>query len=153
MEAHLSHLLLPFLRAPPTQQVSGTHRLGAILGPRCVSGRLMGWLQEINLVSGGGVSLPSGTHSNAVPLLNRREEILLQGPGLGWWHGAQLVQHTAVAMVTLLLFFRRRGRMDFSFSPNHLPGLPPFCTLWEPDSPAYCLLLSAMGESSPAPWC
>lgn len=104
------------------------------------AGSQVGSRLALNLVSAGGVSLPSGTHSNAVPLLSLGEEILLQGPGLGWWHGAQLVQHTAVAMVTLLLFFRRRGRMDFSFSPNHLPGLPPFCTRWEPDSPAFCFL-------------
>lgn len=60
------------------------------------------------------------------------------------WHRAQAGWHAAVAMVTLLLSFQRR--MDFSFSPDHLPGLPPFCTLRATDCPAplpsaFCRLL------------
>lgn len=53
-----------------------------------------------------------------------------------WGDGTEPNQASTlqVAVVTLLLSFRRR--MDFSFGPDHLPGLPPFCTLWEPDCPA-----------------
>ena len=49
-----------------------------------------------------------------------------------------------VAMVTLLVSFRRR---IVSFSPDHLPGLPPFSTLWEPDCPAPLPLLCATGDN------
>lgn len=48
-------------------------------------------------------------------------------------------------MVTLLLSLRRK--MDFSFSPNCLPGLPPFYILWEPDCPAPLPSTSAIGDS------
>lgn len=69
----------------------------------------------------GGAPLPHGVCLTAAPLLGDGKE-------------PSQASTLQVAMVTLLLSLRKR--MDFSFSPNHLPGLPPFYTLWEPDCPA-----------------
>lgn len=72
----------------------------------------------------GGTPLPHGVCLKAVPLLGDGKE-------------PSQASTLQVAMVTLLLSLRKR--MDFSFSPNHLPGLPPFYTLWEPDCPTLSL--------------